>query len=158
MDISSLSRLDGRRTRSICAENPTGEKGRGGTATLENGIAARAARETPENTAPSEHAFGFCQAKNPSNGIRKVRTRLWAFFSATKLPFPRFRISRPSFASSVMTLLTVMRETLNSRHSSSSEGNLSPGDIAASRASIALRIFSFSVMASPVVLLILILV
>ena len=45
MDISSLSRLDGRRTRSICAENPTGEKGRGGTATLENGIAARAARD-----------------------------------------------------------------------------------------------------------------
>ena len=45
MDISSLSRLDGRCTRSICAENPTGEKGRGGTATLENGIAARAARD-----------------------------------------------------------------------------------------------------------------
>ncbi len=45
MDISSLSRLDGRRTRSICAENPTGEKGRGGMATLENGVAARAARD-----------------------------------------------------------------------------------------------------------------
>jgi hypothetical protein len=43
MGLHSLSRLSSAVTRSICAENPTGEKGKGGTAT--DGPFAAAARE-----------------------------------------------------------------------------------------------------------------
>jgi hypothetical protein len=43
--IEGLSRLKAAQTRSISPENFTGEKGKGGMATLEEGSAARAARE-----------------------------------------------------------------------------------------------------------------
>lgn len=44
-DMSSLCRVKDAETRSISPENLTGEKGRGGMATLESGSAASAARE-----------------------------------------------------------------------------------------------------------------
>ncbi len=44
-DMSNLLRLKDARTRSISPENFTGEKGKGGMATLEEGSAAHAARE-----------------------------------------------------------------------------------------------------------------
>ena len=43
--IENLYRLSNARTRSICAENPTGEKGGGARCELENGIARHAARD-----------------------------------------------------------------------------------------------------------------
>ncbi len=43
MGLGNLSRLSAARTRSISAENPTGEPGRGGMAT--EGTGARAARD-----------------------------------------------------------------------------------------------------------------
>jgi hypothetical protein len=45
VNLSNLYRLSGARSRSISPENFTGEKGRGGMATLEQGSAARAARD-----------------------------------------------------------------------------------------------------------------
>ncbi len=45
MNLGNLSTLSNAKTRSISPENLTGEKGKGGMATLENGIAAKAARE-----------------------------------------------------------------------------------------------------------------
>lgn len=45
MNLGNLWRLSDAKTRSISAENPTGEKGKGGMATLEEGIAAKAASE-----------------------------------------------------------------------------------------------------------------
>ncbi len=44
-DLGSLYRLSDAKTRSISPENFTGEKGKGGMATLENGTAANAGRE-----------------------------------------------------------------------------------------------------------------
>lgn len=44
-NLNNLYRLSDAETRSISPENPTGEKGRGGMATLEEGSAARAARD-----------------------------------------------------------------------------------------------------------------
>ena len=45
MSMTNLPFETGIITRQISAENPTGEKGMGGRATLENGSAANAARE-----------------------------------------------------------------------------------------------------------------
>ena len=45
MNLGNLSRLSNAKTRSICAENPTGEPGKGGAATLEQGSARNAARD-----------------------------------------------------------------------------------------------------------------
>ncbi len=45
MNMGNLYRLSNAETRSISPENFTGEKGKGGMATLENGSAAKAARE-----------------------------------------------------------------------------------------------------------------
>jgi len=45
IDLSSLYQVSNALSRSICAENPTGEPGRGGMSTLEEGIAANAARD-----------------------------------------------------------------------------------------------------------------
>ena len=42
-DMATLSRMTNARSRSICAENPTGEKGKGGMATT--GTGANCARE-----------------------------------------------------------------------------------------------------------------
>ncbi len=44
-NLGNLSKLSKAETRSISPENPTGEKGKGGMATLENGTAAKAGRE-----------------------------------------------------------------------------------------------------------------
>ena len=43
--LTDLTRPLGRLSRSICPENPTGEPGKGGMCTLENGIARHAARD-----------------------------------------------------------------------------------------------------------------
>ena len=45
MNLGNLSRLSDAKTRSISPENLTGETGKGGMATLENGSARDAARE-----------------------------------------------------------------------------------------------------------------
>jgi D-arabinan exo alpha-(1,3)/(1,5)-arabinofuranosidase (non-reducing end) len=45
MNMANLFRLSDAKTRSISPENPTGEPGKGGMATLENGSAAKSARE-----------------------------------------------------------------------------------------------------------------
>lgn len=45
MNMGNLSRLSNGKTRSICAENRTGEKGKGGMCELEDGVAKHAARE-----------------------------------------------------------------------------------------------------------------
>src|SRR6186997_2707915 len=45
MNLGNLFRLSDAKTRSISPENPTGEPGKGGMATLENGSAHYAARE-----------------------------------------------------------------------------------------------------------------
>ena len=45
MNLGNLHRLSNAETRSISPENLTGEKGKGGMATLETGSAAKAARE-----------------------------------------------------------------------------------------------------------------
>jgi len=45
MNLGNLSRLSNAKTRSISTENPTGEPGKGGTATLEQGSARNAARD-----------------------------------------------------------------------------------------------------------------
>ena len=45
MGLGKLSLLSKAKTRSICAENRTGEKGKGGMATLDNGSAANASRD-----------------------------------------------------------------------------------------------------------------
>jgi len=45
MNMGNLSRLSNAKTRSISTENPTGEPGKGGTATLEQGSARNAARD-----------------------------------------------------------------------------------------------------------------
>ncbi len=45
MDLGNLYQLSDSRTRSIGPENPTGQKGTGGMATLENGTARSAARD-----------------------------------------------------------------------------------------------------------------
>jgi len=44
-DMSQLYKLKDAQTRSISPENFTGEKGKGGMATLEEGSAAKAARD-----------------------------------------------------------------------------------------------------------------
>jgi hypothetical protein len=58
MHLGNLARLSGARTRSISAENPTGEKGRGGMAT--EGTGAEAARELGQGwkVSPSIHIPG----------------------------------------------------------------------------------------------------
>ena len=45
MDMTNLSRLEKKITRSICPENRTGEKGKGGMCPLEEGVAKNAARD-----------------------------------------------------------------------------------------------------------------
>ena len=45
LNLGNLYRLSDAKTRSISPENLTGEKGKGGMATLEEGSAARAARD-----------------------------------------------------------------------------------------------------------------
>ena len=45
MNLGNLSRLSSAKTRSICAENRTGEKGRGGMAEIGEGSASNAARD-----------------------------------------------------------------------------------------------------------------
>ncbi len=45
MFLNDLSRLGNMRSRSISAENPTGEKGRGGMCPVESGVAGAAARD-----------------------------------------------------------------------------------------------------------------
>lgn len=45
MGMGNLALLSNARTRSICAENFTGEKGKGGMCELEDGIAYQAARD-----------------------------------------------------------------------------------------------------------------
>ena len=45
VNLNNLYRLSDAKTRSISPENFTGEKGKGGMATLEEGSAARAARD-----------------------------------------------------------------------------------------------------------------
>ncbi len=45
MGLENLSKLSDAVSRSVCPENPTGEKGSGGMATLENGSAANCAME-----------------------------------------------------------------------------------------------------------------
>lgn len=45
MNMGNLSRLSNAKTRSISAENFTGEKGKGGMCELEEGVAKNAARD-----------------------------------------------------------------------------------------------------------------
>ncbi len=45
VNVGNLYRLSNAKSRSICAENPTGEKGKGGMATLEEGTSRVAARD-----------------------------------------------------------------------------------------------------------------
>ena len=45
MGMGNLYRMSNAKTRSICAENFTGEKGKGGMCKLEDGIAGDAARD-----------------------------------------------------------------------------------------------------------------
>lgn len=45
MNMNDLTKVKKAKTRSICAENPTGEPGMGGRCPLEEGIARNAARD-----------------------------------------------------------------------------------------------------------------
>jgi hypothetical protein len=72
VNLSNLYRLSDAKTRSISAENFTGEKGKGGMATLEEGSAARAARDlgqgwkvNPYVRIPAGETFTMAEIEGP---------------------------------------------------------------------------------------------
>jgi hypothetical protein len=72
VDLSNLYRLSDAKTRSISPENFTGEKGKGGMATLEEGNAARAARDlgqgwkvNPYIRIPAGETFTLAEIEGP---------------------------------------------------------------------------------------------
>ncbi len=72
VNLSNLFRLSDAKTRSISPENRTGEKGKGGMATLENGTAARAARDlgqgwkvNPYLVIPSKETVSLAEIEGP---------------------------------------------------------------------------------------------
>jgi hypothetical protein len=72
MNLSNLYRLSDAKTRSISPENFTGEKGKGGMATLDEGTASRAARDlgqgwkvNPYIHIPSKSTFTLAEMDGP---------------------------------------------------------------------------------------------
>jgi len=72
VNLSNLYRLSDAKTRSISPENFTGEKGKGGMATLEEGSAARAARDlgqgwkvNPYMRIPAGETFTMAEIEGP---------------------------------------------------------------------------------------------